>query len=108
MADAVLHIKDGFFFEVPKALWQCHSTDLSQVPEFLVKSHPHASLADFNAQLSGKILIPQPFATLKNLYQKESGFGISKFMILEVVAAVIIATIFIRISRKIETGAAPK
>ena len=108
MADAVLHIKDGYFFEVPKALWPRHFTDLSQVPKFLVKAHPHASLADFNDQLSGKILIPQPFATLKNLYEKESGFGISKFMILELVAALIIAVVFIRIARKIETGAAPK
>jgi F-type H+-transporting ATPase subunit a len=108
MASAVLHIKDGYFFEVPKALWPCHYTDLSQVPQFLVKAHPHESLAEFNSQLSGKILIPQPFAKLKSLYHTESGFGISKFMILELLAALIIAVIFIRVSRKIETGEAPK
>jgi F-type H+-transporting ATPase subunit a len=108
MADAVLHIKDGYFFEVPKALWPQHYTDMGQVPEFLVKAHPGTTLDEFSREMSGKILIPQPFATLKNLYQKESGFAISKFMILELVAALIVTIIFVRIARKIETGSAPK
>ena len=53
-------------------------------------AHPHATPEEFNAALDGKILIPQPFGTLKNLYERKSGFAISRFMILEVVVAIII------------------
>jgi F-type H+-transporting ATPase subunit a len=58
--------------------------------------------------MSGKILIPQPFAELDNLYEKKSGFAISKFMILELVIGAILAFVFIRLARKISTGDAPK
>lgn len=108
MASPVLHIKDCYFFEVPKFMWRQHYETLSDVPEFLVKAHPHATLAEFNSEMSGKILIPQPFATLKNLYDKESGFAISKFMILELVAALVVAFIFIRIAGRVSGGAAPR
>ncbi|MEX2559047.1 MAG: F0F1 ATP synthase subunit A, partial [Pirellulales bacterium] len=72
------------------------------------KAHPEAALEDFNRELSGKILIPQPFATLKNLHDKESGFAISKFMILELFAAAVIALIFIRVARNLSSGDAPR
>ena len=100
----ILHIKDSYYFEVPKALWRRHYTSIDDVPEFVRKNHPHASVDEFNQALSGKILIPQPFATLKNLYEKDSGFAISKFMILEVVVAVIIAFLFIRLATKLKDG----
>ena len=108
MADPILHIKDGYFFEVPKFLWRQDYGSLENVPPFLRKAHPHATLAEFNPQMSGKILIPQPFAKLKNLHDKESGFGISKFMILEVVAAAIICFIFIRLAKRVSTGTGPR
>ena len=44
--------------------------------------------------MAGKILIPQPFGTRKSLYDKESGFLISKFMILELLVAVLLVVIF--------------
>lgn len=108
MASPVLHIKDGYFFEVPKALWRREYTSLEQVPQFLRKDHPEATVADFNRELSGKILIPQPFGTLKNLHDKESGFCISKFMILELVVAFLLYKVFTTYAAKVKHGDVPR
>jgi len=58
----------------------------------------------YNAHLSGKILIPQPFATLRNLYEKESGFAISKYLLIEIFVALVLVLLFSRFARKIEGG----
>lgn len=108
MADPILHIKDAYFFEVPKFLWRPSYKSLSDVPEFLAKAHPEASLDDFNHDLAGKILIPQPFGTLKNLYSAESGFCISKVMIIEVVAAIFIFWMFKRFAAEVRADKAPE
>jgi F-type H+-transporting ATPase subunit a len=100
----ILHIKDSYYFDVPKFLWRHDYTDLSQVPQFLRNNHPDATVDDFNQSMAGKILIPQPFGTLKNLYERESGFALSRFMILEVVAAAIMAFLFIRLAGQIKDG----
>src|SRR5579872_3021674 len=107
MASPVLHIKDGYFFEVPKFLWRRHYSSVSEVPEFLRKAHPDATVDEFNRDLSGKILIPQPFGTLKNLHDRESGFAISKFMILEAVAALILVLVFKKFGERIRDGQPP-
>ncbi len=62
----------------------------------------------YNALLHGKILIPQPAAQLRNLYQVESGFGISKFMILEVVVGLIIVGLFMALAKRVQKGEPPK
>jgi len=62
----------------------------------------------YNKALSGKILIPQPLGELNNLYEKHSGFCISKFMIIELVVAVIIAAVFIRLAGRIKDGGPPR
>ncbi|GAA4424296.1 F0F1 ATP synthase subunit A [Bremerella cremea] len=63
----------------------------------------------YNNALSGKILIPQlPGTKLRNLYQKESGFAISKFMVIEVFVAIIMAIIFIAYARRVSKGQLPK
>ena len=110
MAGAILHIKDAYYFDVPKFLWRHDYTNVDQVPAFLRDAHPHATPEEFNEALDGKILIyPQPFGTLKNLYEKEpGGFAISKFMILEVVVAVILAVLFIRLAQRMRTGNVPR
>lgn len=100
----ILHIKDAYYFDVPKFLWRHQYTSLDQVPTFLREGHPHATVEDFNKELSGKILIPQPLGTLKNLYEKESGFAISKFMVLEVVVAAVLTFLFVRLARQIKSG----
>ena len=108
MADPVLHIKDSYFFEVPRFLWRRNWQSLEEVPEFLRKAHPEATLADFNRDLSGKILIPQPFGQLKNLYEPASGFCISKFMILEVVVALLLFFLLRRAVRQIRPDGPPR
>ncbi len=65
-------------------------------------------IAAYNHQLDGKILIPQPFGKLRNLYQAETGFAISKFMIIELVVALLVAAIFIRLASLIRAGSAPR
>ena len=68
-----------------------------------------AKIDNYNSQLHGKILIPQPFGgELRNLYQKESGFAISKFMVIEVIVAVLVAAIFIRVAKLLRSGDAPR
>lgn len=103
--DPIAHVKDSYYFEVPKSLWRYNS--LKDVPEWLRKSENH-SLSEWKHELDGKILIPQPLGTLQNLYTPKSGFCISRFMLLEVMAAVIIAFIFIRLADRMKTGEAPK
>jgi F-type H+-transporting ATPase subunit a len=202
MASAVLHIKDSYYFEVPKALWPAHYTgkDFPDVwvkldPQFqlweaerLYKSyeelkpgdgapfaqlkadfltwqgeHAHAGapfdrfleehhdatwfgeqLADadfaarwtdakreagdvrvfredasvvwapekieaYNRHLSGKIVIPQVFGgELRNLYQRESGFCLSKFMVLELLVALVLCLMFGWLARRAAGGARPR
>ncbi len=109
MADPVLHIKDSYFFEVPKFLWRPNYHSLEDVPQYLRTAHPGESLAAFEEAMAGKILIPQfPGTKLKNLYEKESGFALSKFMVLEVVIALLLIAVFTSVARKISTGDAPR
>jgi F-type H+-transporting ATPase subunit a len=114
MADAILHIKDAYYFELPKVLWPAHYKSLDELPshlEFLKQdaiAH-HASIDDVNRELSGKIVIPQPFGKLKSFYAAESGgFAISKFMVIELLIAAILILIFTRLAPKIASGRAPK
>ena len=65
---------------------------------------PAEKIAEYNRQLDGKIVIPQPFGKLRNNYEPESGFCISKFMILELVVAGLLILIFSRIASKIKDG----
>ena len=106
--DPIYHLKDCYFFEVPKALWRQGWTEMDQVPQWLRDAHPEATLAQFNRAMDGKILIPQPFGTPENLFSMKSGFGISKFMILEVVLAAILFFLFTRLARKLATGEPPR
>jgi F-type H+-transporting ATPase subunit a len=202
MASALLHIKDSYYFEVPKALWPASYGNKSQFPEVWVRLDPefqlweahrlydeyarikenvppedeviskylewkhanHANagkpfdrfleehydkaffadhfasrgaqeswesakeqagdMAEFNADdsirwspgkidaynhhLSGKILIPQPFGTLRNFYERESGFAISKFMVIEVIVALLLWGIFSWLARQVEEGDRPR
>ncbi len=202
MANSILHIKDSFYFEVPKPLWRSQRESMSDFPDWWVRldadyqlweaeqiyhslekivpqgqlpqwdtlkneyvhwkdadharfgrpfssfleEDPHqewfASLKasesfqeswaavksntahrldaypgkwsaekieGYNHALDGKILIPQlPGATLRNAYQAESGFCVSKFMILELLASLVLVLVFSWLGNKIRGGAAPK
>ena len=110
MADhnPIYHLKDSYFFEVPKAMWRHGWQTLDDVPEFLRTGHPDVSdVHAFNHAMDGKILIPQPFAKLRSLYAVESGFGISKYMILEVVLATVLLVVFSRLASKLRSGERP-
>ena len=62
----------------------------------------------YNKHLSGKILIPQPFGELRNFYEKESGFAVSRFMIIEVAIALILWVVFAWLARQVESGERPR
>ncbi len=65
-------------------------------------------IESYNNYLSGKVFIPQPFGEIRNAYERESGFAISKFMIIEVIVAILLFIAFTWLAGKISTGAAPK
>ena len=66
-------------------------------------------LKAYSHHLSGKILIPQPFGgKLRNLHEAESGFTITKYMIVEVAVALIVALLFSWLARRVIAGSAPK
>lgn len=113
MADPILHIKDSYYFEIPKVLWPAKYESLEDLPPtlgFIQKEakEQHLSIAEVNHELSGKIVIPQPLGKLKSFYAAESGFCISKFMVLELVVAGLLMLVFTRLAPKIATGTAPK
>ncbi len=62
----------------------------------------------YNHHLSGKILIPQPFGQLRNFYERESGFCVSKFMIIEVVVALLLWAAFSWLGRQVGDGGRPR
>ena len=67
-----------------------------------------SKLAEYNATLDGKIMIPQPFGTPRNAYEPESGFCISRYMIIELVVAVICLALFGWLAKRVASGNAPK
>ncbi len=64
-------------------------------------------IAQYNESLDGKVMIPQPFGTLRNAYDAESGFCISRYMIIEVAVALLIFFAFRWLAGRVKTGAAP-
>ena len=107
MSSPVLHVKDCYFFEVPRAWYQPRYESAADVPKFILRDYLHlkpdaeitqetltslnqTNLEQISNAMAGKILIPQPFARLKNLYEVDWGLGISKFMIIELLVAVIV------------------
>ena len=106
--DPIFHIKDGYFFEVPgwpKWLWENHYHKLSDVPEWLRHAYPSiTNVAENYSAQSGKILIWQPFGSPKNLYEAGTGFCISRYMIIEVVGAVILACVCLMFAKRMRDG----
>jgi F-type H+-transporting ATPase subunit a len=105
MADPILHIKDGYYFEFPKVVVHHHYDKLSDVPRFLTKAYPDVrDPKEFEEAMAGKVLIPQPFGTLKNLNESASGFCISRFMVLELLVALFLMAICIRFAHRTRGG----
>ncbi|MEI8368637.1 MAG: F0F1 ATP synthase subunit A [Planctomycetia bacterium] len=107
----IYHLKDAYFFEVPKALWRRSWQSLDEVPAFLrapYDSDHLPSVAEFNEAMSGKVLIPQPFGQLDSLYAMKSGIGISKYMLLELAVGGAILLLFAWLAKRIASGAPAK
>ena len=83
----------------PKALAEFRADDSIQLST--------ATLNAYSRHLSGKILIPQPFGQLRNLYEKESGFCISRFMLIEVAVALILWGLFSWLGGRVGSGDRP-
>lgn len=73
--------------------------ELAEKKEAVTK---HA-LEEYSHQLTGKILIPQFFGTPKSLYDSGSGFAVSKFMVLELVVAILMVVTFTWLKKKMLT-----
>jgi F-type H+-transporting ATPase subunit a len=111
MADhnPIYHLKDAYFFEVPKALWRQDWKTLDEVPRFLRDGRPDITdVREFNRAMDGKILIPQPFGTLDSLYEKKTGFCLSKYMLLELLLAGLLLLLFTRLAKRLQSGAPAK
>lgn len=67
-----------------------------------------AKIDGYNQSLSGKILIPQPFGQLRNLYEPEAGFCISKFLVIEVAVALVLLVVFSRLAKRVAAGGPPR
>ena len=65
-------------------------------------------IAGYNQHLSGKILIPQPFGQLRNLHEPAAGLCISKFMVVEVVVALLMLVVFSWLGKKAAAGGPPR
>ena len=108
-ANPIYHLKDAYFFEVPKGLWRYDWKSLDEVPAFLRNGHPDVTdVGAFNRAMDGKVLIPQPFGEIDSLYAKKSGLAISKYMLLEVVVAAIMLILFSRLAKHLSTGERPR
>ena len=44
MASPVLHIKDAYYFDVPKALWRSQRSEMDDFPEFWIRLDPDYQL----------------------------------------------------------------
>jgi F-type H+-transporting ATPase subunit a len=86
--------------------WETVKAEAEDVQQYKLDTPtwPAAKINDYNRQLDGKIIIPQPFGKLKNNYEKESGLAISKFMILELLVAMVLIVIFRRLATRSEHG----
>ena len=66
-----------------------------------VKEWSLEKIEGYNHALSGKILVPQPFGTLKNLYEPADGFCISKFMVIQVIVALLLGWMFVGLANRL-------
>ncbi len=97
----------GSAWEAWKAQQSSHSTVAAYL-ESTGSRWDSAKLHSYNKSLDGKILIPQRFGALKNAYEPLHGFCISKFMIIQVVVALLIIFSFRWLAKKVATGGVPR
>lgn len=84
--------------------WSAANEDVGSVADFRAESKEWSieKIEGYNKALNGKILIPQPFGTLNNLYSPASGFCISKFMVIQVIVALLLGWAFISLANRLK------
>ena len=102
--DTFHHVRDYPYFEVPAFMTSDHTYDsLESVPWYVLEplhlNHP--KLEDVNVAMQGKVLIPQPFAGSSH---EHPGLVISKFMVLQLVAVVIVYWIGSGLAKRVRGG----
>jgi F-type H+-transporting ATPase subunit a len=93
-----------------------------------VKEWSAEKIAAYNKHLSGKVLIPQPFGSLRNLHEADTtlinqpeswgtdglinqhnfGFAISKFMLIELAVGLIVCMLFAWLAQRLSAGGPPR
>lgn len=91
-------------------VWPKLCSEAGDVKEYIktTTDWPQEKYKAYNKELSGKVVIPQPFGTLRNFYEKESGFCVSKFMIIELAVALVLCVVFSWLAGKAHHGHPPK
>jgi F-type H+-transporting ATPase subunit a len=98
--------KDG-----PASQWREMRSLAGDVAEYKQSGDEWSSqkIAAYNERLSGKVLIPQPPGVeLRNLYESETFFSVSKFLVLQLLVALVMLFVFTWLGRKIVAGGPPK
>ncbi|MEN0109504.1 MAG: F0F1 ATP synthase subunit A [Planctomycetota bacterium] len=106
-ADETVWFRDTIAADSEAAdVWASIAEDAENVDAYIATQPKWSAekLADYNNQLSGKVFIPQPLAKLRNNYEVESGFGVSKFMLIIAVVALLIWLGFTGLARRIHSG----
>jgi F-type H+-transporting ATPase subunit a len=95
-----------------KKEWTAAKNEAADVGAYVKDTHEAEwsteKLTGYSHNLAGKILIPQPFGKLRNLHERESGITISKYMLVELGVALIIAILFSWLARRVIAGGAPR
>lgn len=97
------HVRDFGYFEVPKFLTSAHTYDnVGNVPWYQLKAMhlENPTLDQLNEAAEGKVFIPQPFAGAN----PDSGFLITKFMVLQTVVVLLCFLIFRGLANRIRSG----
>lgn len=103
-SDTFHHVRDSIFFEVPGVLTSSHKYDSEHDAPWYVENAlhlHHPSLDELNEAMQGKILVPQPFAGES---VDHPGFLLTKFMVLQFVAVVLVAWIGLGLARRVSGG----
>jgi F-type H+-transporting ATPase subunit a len=101
-----MRMEDSRFREA----WSRMKSEAGDLKAYMAEAEPWSAekIEAYNYHLSGKVLIPQYFGRLRNLYEPEAGFCISKFMIVEVVVGLLLLLLAWWIGRKTRNGDAPR
>jgi F-type H+-transporting ATPase subunit a len=70
MADPILHIKDGYYFEVPKMLWRSRNDSKSDFPDWWVRLDDEFQHTEAE-KIYDKLAVKDPFGTMDGELQKK-------------------------------------